>query len=227
VPSVVLVRHAQGTFGGVDYDVLTELGRRQVDAVANALARRGLRIERVVSGSLRRQLDTAAPIAAAAGRQVEVDARWNEYETAGILEAHSSSGAREERRPADDAPPISSREFQRLLDAALAAWIAASGTSGAPERWPAFAGRVEAALRAVSADLTSGGAAIVVTSGGPIATVCSRLLELEPQAMVPFNRVTLNTGMTTVSIGRGGLTLVSFNEHQHLTGSAAALRTYR
>lgn len=42
--------------------------------------RRGIVADRVMSGGLRRQLDTAAPYAAALGLEVSVDDRWDEYD---------------------------------------------------------------------------------------------------------------------------------------------------
>jgi hypothetical protein len=41
---------------------------------------------------------------------------------------------------------------------------------------------------------------------------------------VAFNRVTINTGLSKVAVGRSGMTLVSFNEHGHLGDD---LLTYR
>ena len=65
---------------------------------------------------------------------------------------------------------------------------------------------------------------LVCTSGGAIAAVCAALFRAPPESFVAFNRVTVNTGVTKLVRGRGGTTLVSFNEHAHL---APALVTYR
>jgi hypothetical protein len=54
-----------------------------------------------------------------------------------------------------------------------------------------------------------------------------RLLELPASAVVAFNRVAVNTGVTKVVHGRGGTTLVSFNEHGHLEQRGGSLVTYR
>jgi broad specificity phosphatase PhoE len=225
MPSIVLVRHAQASFGAADYDVLSELGHEQVAAVAQALDRRGMRVEKIVSGSLRRQLDTAAEFAQLAGHEVEVDARWNEYASDAVLVHHAETDARLER--GEGAPEISSRDFQTLLEGALTAWIAAGDDSPADVTWPAFASGVRDALAAAADGLGSGATALVFTSGGPIAAICSRLLGCPPEALVTFNRVAINTGMTKIAVGRGGMTLVSFNEHEHLEGDAARLLTYR
>jgi len=227
MPAVILVRHAQASFGGQSYDVLSDVGHAQAQATAAALHERGLRVGKVVSGSLRRQLDTARPIAALVGTDVEIDERWNEYGADELLTHYSTTAAREERRPGDDTPAISSRDFQVLLDDALMAWIAAGESGRGREPFPAFVARVRAALGDAAAGVPSGATAVVATSGGVIGALCMALLNVAPRAMIDFNRVTVNAALTKVIVGRGGMTLVSFNEHGHLEGTADPLVTYR
>lgn len=227
VPTILLVRHGQASFGGADYDVLSPQGREQADALAGDLVRRGVRVDRVVSGSLARQRDTAAPLAAAAGCGVEVDPRWDEYEADDLLTHHSTTAARQERPPGSDTPPISSRAFQDVLEDALLAWIGAGADGPANEPWPSFADRIEAALADVAAGLGRGETAVVCTSGGVLAAVCLALLRAPAPVFVTFNRVTVNAGVTKVVHGRGGTTLVAFNDHAHLEQGGRSLVTYR
>jgi broad specificity phosphatase PhoE len=226
VPSIVLVRHAQGSFGAASYDVLSEVGHEQAIAVAAELQRRETKVARVISGTLQRQLDTAGPIAAAFGREVEVDERWNEYSADDILGHHSTTEARLERAD-DDAVEISSRDFQGLLEGGLTAWIDAGADGPTEETYAAFAARVRGALQAATDGLGSGAAAVVSTSGGPIGAICAALSGAPPTSLVTFNRIAINCGITKIAVGRGGLTLISFNEHAHLEGPASSLLTYR
>jgi broad specificity phosphatase PhoE len=212
MPTVLLVRHGQASFGGEDYDVLSARGRSQAQRLAAELARRGARYDRVVSGSLARQRDTAAAL----GEYV-VDPRWDEYDADDILAHHSASVVRLERR---GAVALSPREFQDVLEEALLAWVAAGDASPAAETWPAFAARVAAALDAAAERPT-----VVSTSGGAIAAVCVALLGVAPATIVTLNRVMVNASVTKVVRGRSGTTLVSFNEHAHL--EADGLVTYR
>lgn len=223
MPSVLLVRHGQASFGGENYDVLSDTGHRQAAAVAAELQGRGARVDRLVCGDLARQRDTAAPLAAWLGVEADVDPRWNEYRTEDLLEHHSDTAARESA--VEGAPPISSRDFQGLLEKALLDWIGAGAGGPADEPYPAFAGRAEAALRDVAGGLGSGETAVVCTSGGVLAALSVALLGLPPQAFVAFNRVTINGAITKVAHGRSGTTLVSFNEHAHL--ERRDLLTYR
>jgi broad specificity phosphatase PhoE len=228
MPSILLVRHGQASFGGADYDVLSATGTEQAEVLAQDLARRGVRAERVVSGALARQRDTAGPIGLALDRPVQVDARWDEYDADDILSSHSTTRARQERRPGGDAPQISSREFQDVLEQALLSWIAADEASSAREPWPAFATRVRTALEDVAAGLASGQTAVVCTSGGVLAAVGVALLGVAPATFVRLNRVTVNAGVTRIASGRSGMTLVSFNEQSHLEArNGRSLVTYR
>jgi broad specificity phosphatase PhoE len=225
VPTLQLVRHGQASFGGPDYDVLSEAGQMQAIVVARELASRTMNVELVLSGSLRRQRDTAEPTAALLEREVLVDARWNEYDMDDILEHHSSSEARADQDP--DADPVSPAEFQRLLEDALAGWIEAGRATLARESWPAFASRITAALGELAAELPSGSTGLVFTSGGVIAALCSAALQYPDQSLIAYNRVAINTGITKLITGRRGLTLVSFNEHGHLEHTTPPLVTYR
>jgi broad specificity phosphatase PhoE len=223
MPAVLLVRHAQGSFGTADYDVLSETGARQAAALHTGLAERGVEVDRWVSGSLRRQLDTLKPWTDA-GVDVEIDPRWDEYGSEDVVEAHAVLPASPEHH-GDGPPPLTSRQFQEIIDPALRAWVQAGADGSTIETWPAFRDRVLGALSDLAGSLGSGQTAVVCTSGGPIGAVCAALLGVPDTALVAFNRVTVNAAITKVAIGRGGTTLVSFNEHAHLERDG--LVTYR
>jgi broad specificity phosphatase PhoE len=225
MPTILLVRHAQASYGEAVYDRLSDLGRDQVAHLRHALGQRGLKADRFVSGALRRQVDTAEALAAATGGDVVVDQRWDEYDAADLLAHHSSSDASLEARTGEPSePPVSSRDFQAVLDDALRRWIAAGEGSATHETWPAFRGRVAAALAGVGASLVSGETAVVSTSAGVIAAAATIVLELPATALIPLNHVGINAGVTTLTHGRRGTTLITFNEHAHLP---RALVTYR
>ena len=220
-----MIRHAQASFGTADYDVLSKRGHEQVGALVAGLQRRGIAADRVTSGALRRQRDTAAPCAAALGLGVTVDDRWNEYDDRDILTHYSSVPAGLERHPGDDA--LSSEEFQQILNHSLRQWIAAGSASPCREPWPRFLERLIAAMDDVTCDLERGQTALVISSGGAIAAITVALLGLPPNALIAFNHVSVNTGITKLVVGRSGTTLISSNEHAHVEETDAALISYR
>lgn len=225
MPTIQLVRHGQASFGGPDYDVLSDAGHMQSLLVAQDLANRERAVELIVSGSLRRQVQTAEPTASLLEREVHIDARWNEYDMDDVLAHHSSTEVRTDQQPAGE--PVSSAEFQDLLDEALAAWIEAGPATSARESWPMFAGRITTALSELAAELPSGSTGLVFTSGGVVAALCSAALQFPDQSLLAFNRVSVNTGITKLVVGRRGVNLVSFNEHGHLERTNPPLISYR
>lgn len=203
-----LVRHGQASFGAADYDALSDLGREQARRTGRELAARA-RTPLLVSGTLRRQRETAALLGLAAAGPVIADVRWNEYDHQELLAGHA---------PEDAATTVDERVFQAYLDRALARWI--EGDDGG---WAAFAGGAVAALGELPDRLGAGRDAVVVTSGGVVAALVGTLLGASAAGVVALNRVLVNASVTTVLAGSGGLRLLSFNEHTHLGRS----RSYR
>lgn len=224
--AVFLVRHGQASFGAADYDVLSEHVTAQSTAVGAELRRRGITSGDMWCGSMRRQRATADAALAELGQGLvaKEDPRWNEYDHLDVLAQHGNATAQ-------DGDP---RAFQSVLDAALADWARSGGTSLCAESWPAFSARVRGALDELVAGLGKGEQTVVFTSGGVIAALCAQLLCPQPQTgaamehtFLAMNRVTTNGGITKIVSGRGGLTLLSFNEHGHFDGDEAAMLSYR
>jgi len=224
MPTILLVRHGQASFGASNYDELSPAGVEQAGIVAEHLGQRGLQVADIVSGQLRRQLDTAAPAAERFGRKLELDTRWDEYAMDQIVATHSRDAARASvSEPGQEA---SARHYQLVLEQALGAWIVAGDGETGCETWPAFMRRTQGALDQAAAGLGPGDTGLVFTSGGVIAALCVALLDLPSAAMVTLNRVAVNTGITKLISGRRGITLVSFNEHSHLEQAGQPI-TYR
>ena len=72
---VLLVRHGQASFGADDYDVLSETGWAQGRLLGKWLAERDVVPTAVIHGGMRRQRDTGAAMAEAAGWSVATDTK--------------------------------------------------------------------------------------------------------------------------------------------------------
>ncbi len=216
--AIYLVRHGQASFGAADYDALSPRGFEQSTVVGAELLRREVSFSQIRSGTLARQRDTAATTLKVLGTDVPVveDLRWNEYDHVDIARHHAGG-----------APQEDSRAYQATLDGALTAWIEAGADGPCAETWPSFQERCRGALADLVASLGKGEHAVVFTSGGVIATVCGALLGTPEVGLLKLNRVTVNGGITKLVSGRGGVTLLSFNEHPHFEAAAAELLTYR
>ena len=207
---ILLVRHGQASWGAADYDVLSGRGEEQAAVVGRALA--DVRPDVIVHGTMLRQRRTAELAVAAAGWSVAptVDERWNEMDHLSVLTA----------QPRDFDGEPDRQQFQTWFEAATSRWTSGEHDGDYAESFPTFRARVAAGL----ADLADAGTAVVVTSGGPISAVTADLLAADLGTYARLAPVAVNAGITTVTSGRRGLTLVAFNEHRHLAGD---LLTYR
>ena len=209
---LVLVRHAQASFGTDDYDRLSELGWRQSRWLGEYFAERGTVFDGALRGSLRRHAETLSGIAEGLGKDLGAgeDARLNEYDSQALLQAHLK-----------DMPlpqGADRREHFRILREAMYAW-----TDGSLEATPVghplepfvdFRSRVLAALR----DLRARGAkrVLVVSSGGPISTILAEVLGMPQRGVVDLNLQTRNTGITELQAGARRIQCISFSNVPHL-----------
>jgi broad specificity phosphatase PhoE len=217
VAVIYLIRHAQASFGARNYDKLSELGEQQAKRLGQTLAE--VEPQLVMSGSMHRHQQTAS----LSGFTAEVDAGFDEFDHQEVLVAHKPAYKRHTVMVADLARTGNpKRAFQDVFTAATQRWM--DGGDGYTETFQAFCDRSEAAVRRTAERLGKSETALVFTSGGPIAAVVSRLLSGGDGLWAKLNPVTINTAITKVVSGRGGLTVVSYNEHVHL---GADLLTYR
>jgi len=206
MPVIYLLRHGQASFGTDDYDVLSDLGRRQADVAGQELARRGVRSPVVVSGSLKRQIDTAAIAAKILSVSPSgTDPRFDEFDAHAAVNAHMG-----DQRATEG---MLSSEFQQHLDAVMTEWMDTENS-----QWQAFSDGAFDAITELAASLPSGSDAIVATSAGVSAVLAGRLLGADTQGVISMNRVSVNASITTVVAGSRGLSLVSFNDHAHMLG---------
>ena len=198
---VVVVRHGQASFGAEDYDVLSGTGEEQARVVGRALAH--LEPDLVVHGSLKRQRHTAELAAAAAGWSAPLheDRRWDELDQ--LAQFATIDAVPDESDAAG---------FQRWYEAAMGRWSSGEHDDDYTETYAAFHDRAAAAL----ADVAGAGTVVVASSGGPISALVTRLLDGGPATYARLLPTTVNTGVTRIVSGRSGLTLVAYNEHQHL-----------
>jgi broad specificity phosphatase PhoE len=224
VPTVLLARHGQASFGAEDYDVLSPAGVQQSEVLAAALKRRGVAPVRLLSGSLRRQRETAAAFAEYG--ELEIDERWDEYDANEVLSHHADTGLRLDGPGGIDGGEVTTKAFQAMLEPALSGWIEAGEDSPSASPWPVFTAAGNGALEQLGAELGRGETALVFTSGGVIAAVCAALLG-SPSAFLPINRTLVNASLTKLAIGSTGTNLISFNDHSHLEEAGRALVTYR
>lgn len=225
--SIYLLRHGKASFGAADYDRLDPLGVRQAECLGRALAACRLRDPVFFTGSLRRHHETLAACMEGlqASGEVLVDPRWNEFDHERILQAAYPREV-EQLRGAIALDADSRRAFQRLLEGAMARWVAGAHDADYTETWSGFAARVSDALASVATALGAGRDAVVSTSGGPIAMAVRQALSLADAQAVALNWVIANASYTRL-IAACPPRLASFNVHAHLEQAGPEWLTYR
>ncbi len=207
---VLLVRHGQASFGAEDYDNLSPLGQEQTRLLGAHLARRGVVITHLVSGAMRRHLQSAEQILSGGGWDVEIhsDEGWNEFDHRQVLLSHGA--------PSDEGSVADRTTFQRWFEDATAAWIRGDADAAGHETFAEFTRRVEGAFTHLLGSLPADATALVSTSGGPVAWIAAHLLGGGADLWQRLNPTTVNSSHATVVVGSRGTTLVSLNEHGHL-----------
>ena len=212
-----LVRHGQASFGTDDYDRLSDLGKEQSRITGRFLAAQGIEPDRIVHGEMLRQRQTAEGLLEGMGLSMDahVDSGWNEYaawELTGVL------------IDLDPRAQHDSKIFQGELERGAARWASGEHDEDYTETYKQFTSRVERALDDAVAAMESGQTTIVVSSAGAIAWTAARLIGGGFDQWMAFNRVTINTGITKIITGRGGTSLISFNDHGHQDPKDATYR---
>lgn len=208
--TLYLVRHGQASFGADDYDQLSPLGARQSERLGEHFREHGLPFEAVITGTLRRHVQTWEGLSKGLGWAAEPLA-WpglNEYDSAALIDALNT-------RPTEPpTTPEGYRQHFRLLRDALRQWMAGVLTPRGMPSYEDFVAGVTSALDHVRAHHQ--GNVLMVSSGGPISTVVGHLLGTSPETTIELNLRMRNTSVTEVDFNPKRHTLVSFNALPHL-----------
>lgn len=211
---LLLVRHAQASYGSGDYDRLSELGHRQARWLGEYFRSRDLAFDRVICGRMVRHRETVEGIfqgMAQPSAAPDTDPCWNEFDFEAIVGAFLDQFPGE--RPAPDAPTGS---FAHVLRGALEAWTEDRLAAQLPERWQQFAERVQRGLAATTAGAADARRILVVSSGGAIATALSHVLGAPASAMVHMNLQLRNSSVSHLYFTARALHFSGFNHAPHL-----------
>lgn len=215
--NLLLIRHAQASYGAANYDELSPLGWRQAEALGHWLAQQP-EFGAVRVGTLKRHRQTLQAINEAcviAGRilpTATTDPGLDEFDHAAVirafLEQHADTTMRE--RAASKSPAV----VGPMLHAAISAW-SEDRLAGVPESWSEFGERI-AAAGARAADDSRQGAVLVVSSGGVISRLAQQALEVPAARAVDLNLAIRNTALNEFALRQERLRFGSFNTLPHL-----------
>jgi probable phosphoglycerate mutase len=203
---VLLVRHGESNVtvrrvvgGPRTCDGLSELGRRQAEALRDRIEREGApTVDRLVASGYPRAIETAEVLAGVLGRTVEVIEGFGEHD------------------PGPDCDGITFDEFVRRHGTPDWESDPHAVTFPGGETIAEFQLRVGATLRR-TLDESAGGTVLVVCHGGVIDTAVRLALRAAPTGL--FELHTRNTSITElVRLHAGRWRLERYNDAAHLVG---------
>lgn len=207
MPHITLVRHGQANSQAKDetgYDKLSDLGHQQARWLGEHFDTTGERFSRLYSGTLRRQVETAQSMGAERHAPLVQDERLNE------LSYFNMSQLMLEQY---DLPLPDTREgYVEHLPKVFGAWER-NEIADAPETYDAFSNRLDTLIDEIS---NSDGRALLVTSGGVIATILRRVLNLDVTAWSHIALSIMNSSVHRLHVMHGAPTLAHFNAIPHL-----------
>lgn len=213
---VVLVRHGQASFGKSNYDQLSELGVQQARWLGEHFLNLGTRVDKIVTGTMQRHIQTAQAFADVLGCELEhrQDANWNEFDFETLVKLFLT------KHPDQMPTEKSAKQFFNILRNALNDWANGEILPGMPESWSEFQARIETGLSSIT-DQTDNSKALtmVFTSGGVIASALSQVLNAPTSTLIDLNLQTKNTSLNEVFYSGDKRFVASFNSVVHLEHS--------
>lgn len=205
---LILLRHAQASFGAAKYDALSELGFRQAGKVGEFWKARGTRFDRVWIGPRDRHRLSAKSALAPCGQdwQGAAEPALDEF-----AEGQQIMASVEKQRGAEGKGKAAALLYAREIDRWAAGEIELEGVPPAAD----FRNRVAQWLR--QATVGSAHSVLAVTSAGVISAVMCEVLKLPDAMLATFMRQIYNASLSQFVYSEGrSPTLVSFNVAGHL-----------
>ncbi len=222
VSTLLLIRHAQASFGAQDYDVLSPLGCEQATLLGAHLAEAGFRFDAVYAGPRRRHVGTAEHMARGAGAAglpaLRVLDELDEYPAWELVKRWMPALLAEDPSLAiaEDAPlPERARRMERAVRAMSDRWARGELVADGVETFAAFDTRVRGALDQVMAEQGRKRTVAVITSGGPISVTMRRALGLTEETTLRLMWAIRNTSFSEFRYREAELGLLGFNHVPH------------
>jgi broad specificity phosphatase PhoE len=210
--NLYLVRHGQASFGAADYDNLSELGHKQSIKLGEYFLDAGVAFAAVITGTLKRHVQTWQGIATGMKRDDIAALAWpelNEYDPVAIIAA-----IHPEPLHAPTTPEQVKGHF-RLLRDGLAAWMQGKTQPVGMPNYVDFLAGVTGALDHVRSN-HFGKNVLIVSSGGPISTAVGHVLGTRAETTIELNLRIRNSAISEFAFTPKRHVLVSYNSVPHL-----------
>ena len=231
----ILIRHGQASFGKANYDQLSELGKKQAFVLGEYLNKSFDSIQKVYIGGLQRHHETATEIQKAfqkAGRilpEFIINSDLNEHHGPQIVRKYfeqlklTDTAAAEYARNFDPSDPLQMKQYFKIFNRITLQW--AKGEIEDPEiqSWAAFRDQTRRALQHIMENDNGGERILVITSGGPVASLCGESLGITEAKIIGLAQEIFNASYSQILRSREKLSLKNFNKHVYTDKSLITL----
>jgi broad specificity phosphatase PhoE len=224
---LLLVRHAQASFDGDDYDQLSALGVEQARQLGRHWVELNLIFDHVYVGPRRRHQQTMDAVATVYREHgldwpkpielPELDEHFG-YDVLTrslpeLIKRDPAIRAMQEKMRRDSDARQSN--YLRLFQKVTRMWVRRELSLPDLEAWHEFRSRVERGLSKMT-DVTGGKRKIAAfSSGGPVAAAMGWALNLDDEKTLELSWVIRNTAITEFLFSRGRFSVMTFNAMPH------------
>lgn len=226
---IYFFRHAQASFGAVNYDVLSPKGEQQSLLLGEYLVKKDIKFDKVYSGPLVRQKHTQEII-----RQEYIRNNMNFPELNIIhgMKEHLASETLKECLPdilkrypqlakwqqeIEEDPTLRRRNGLLSFEFFMTHWGKGNIVVDGIESWKEFRADVKVGLEQILEETGRGETVAVFTSGGTISSVVGESLQMEKEERVAtLNLSVRNTSFTSFQYSNDKFNMLAFNELPHL-----------
>jgi len=216
---IYFIRHSQASFGQMQYDQLSELGKKQALLLKDQPELRDA--GQIVTGTLKRQIQTAELVFP--HKEFESITDWNELDYKDIIanfdkDFENFDKAVEKLKQKKNAMSI----FNEIYISSLQKWMKYEDNNSYKENYSSFHHRVKTALDHVLS--LPHDQNIVVTSGGIIAEILKIILGTDALKSIDLMVTIKNASITSLNYMNGSFRLNYFNYYHYLPKELQSLR---
>ena len=231
---LLLIRHAQASYGADDYDQLSPQGYDQASILGQAMVDRGLEINAVYVGPLKRQLQTLTKVREAyeqeglAFPQHSVIKELEEHRGPAILKESMEAIVEEnddirkwhEERLQD--PTLHVKNGLLIFERAMLLWATGKFSHHQPVTyldWAGFRSQVKSGFEMIYGRHKDEKAKTIAlfTSGGTISAILGHVLGMQrDEDIINLNGIVLNASISEFIFSGDRITMKNFNDASHL-----------
>jgi len=208
---ITLVRHGQASFGEDNYDLLSPSGHLQARWLGEQYKALNTSFDHIVTGTMVRHQETADNIINGFDSFIPITKNigLNEYDFKGLLAVLKQDFSKSWLETNNK-----ERDYYFNIKLALTYWMSGEIESDNHDTWISFKERVLSAFYSICS--LNQKRILLISSGGPIATVIAEILKLDCQRYRDISLQIKNTSTSKILFSQNNFTLDSYNDVSHL-----------